>query len=145
MIRAWLTRDPIRTEKVLEGMRASSDGAVVLFLGVVRDRSEGREVEGIEYEAYQEMAVSVLTAIATEAGESADTDRIQVVHRTGELEVGEISLAIAVGCPHRDEAYKTSRYIIEEVKVRLPVWKKERFVNGETVWVEGVPPDMGEE
>jgi len=140
-----LTRDPILTEDILERVRAASDGAVVLFLGVVRDQNEGRDVEGIEYEAYQEMAVSALTAIAREAGESADTDRIAVAHRTGELKVGEVSLAIAVGSPHREEAYQASRYIIEEIKKRVPVWKKERFTNGETIWVEGVRPEEGEE
>ena len=110
----------------------------------LRDQNEGRAVEGIEYEAYEEMAVSVLTAIAREAGESADTERIAVAHRTGELEVGEVSLVIAVGTPHREEAYQASRYIIEEIKKRLPVWKKERFTDGETTWVEGVPPAEGE-
>ena len=145
MIRAWLTRDPIQAEEVLDRVRAASDGAVVLFLGVVRDHNEGRDVRGIEYEAYQEMAMSVMTAIALEAGESVDTDRIAVVHRTGELEVGEVSLAIAVGSPHREEAYQASRYIIEEIKKRVPVWKKERFADGETSWVEGVRPEDGEE
>lgn len=140
-----MTRDPIQTEEILESIRTASDGAVVLFLGVVRDQNEGRVVEGIEYEAYQEMAVSVLTAIAREAGESADTERIAVAHRTGELEVGEVGLAIAVGSPHREEAYQASRYIIEEIKKRLPVWKKERFTDGETIWVEGVPPAEGED
>ncbi len=145
MIRAWLTRDPIQAEEVLDRVRAASDGAVVLFLGVVRDHNEGRDVRGIEYEAYQEMAMSVMTAIALEAGESVETDRIAVVHRTGELEVGEVSLAIAVGSPHREEAYQASRYIIEEIKKRVPVWKKERFADGETSWVEGVRPEDGEE
>ena len=145
MIRAWLTRDPIQAEEVLDRVRVASDGAVVLFLGVVRDHNEGRDVRGIEYEAYQEMAMSVMTAIALEAGESVETDRIAVVHRTGELEVGEVSLAIAVGSPHREEAYQASRYIIEEIKKRVPVWKKERFADGETSWVEGVRPEDGEE
>ena len=140
-----MTRDRIQTEEILESIRTASDGAVVLFLGVVRDQNEGRVVAGIEYEAYQEMAVSVLTAIAREAGESADTDRIAVAHRMGELKVGEVSLAIAVGSPHREEAYQASRYIIEEIKKRLPVWKKERFTDGETIWVEGVPPAEGKE
>ncbi len=145
MIRAWLTRDPIQAEEVLDRVRDASDGAVVLFLGVVRDHNEGRDVRGIEYEAYQEMAMSVMTDIALEAGESVDTDRIAVVHRTGELEVGEVSLAIAVGSPHREEAYQASRYIIEEIKKRVPVWKKERFADGETSWVEGVRSEDGEE
>ncbi len=140
-----MTGDPIQTEEILKSIRTASDGAVVLFLGVVRDQNEGRVVEGIEYEAYEEMAVSVLTAIAREAGESADTERIAVAHRTGELEVGEVSLVIAVGTPHREEAYQASRYIIEEIKKRLPVWKKERFTDGETIWVEGVPPAEAEE
>lgn len=140
MTQAWLTGEPIRVEEIVERVRATSDGAVLLFLGVVRDHHEGRKVEGIEYEAYQEMAASVLAAIAGEAGELVGTDRIAVVHRTGELRVGEVSLAIAVGTPHRDEAYRASRYIIEEVKKRLPVWKKERFAGGETAWVEGVRP-----
>jgi molybdopterin synthase catalytic subunit len=145
VIRAWLTRDPIQAEEVLDRVRDASDGAVVLFLGVVRDHNEGRDVRGIEYEAYQEMAMSVMTAIALEAGESVDTDRIAVVHRTGELEVGEVSLAIAVGSPHREEAYQASRYIIEEIKKRVPMWKKERFADGETSWVEGVRLEDGEE
>ena len=79
--------------------------------------------------------------IVGEAARSAGTDRIAAVHRIGELEVGEVSVAIAVSSPHRAQAYDASRYIIEEIKKRLPVWKKERYSDGVEEWVEGRIPD----
>jgi molybdopterin synthase catalytic subunit len=92
------------------------------------------------YEAYQEMAEDVLGRIAEEAEERFGTDRILVLHRVGELGVGEVSTAIAVATPHREEAYGASRYIIEEIKKRLPVWKQEEYVDGERAWVRGHVP-----
>jgi molybdopterin synthase catalytic subunit len=94
------------------------------------------------YEAYEEMAGPVLEAIALEARERIGSDRVAVVHRVGELGIGEASVAIAVSSPHRAEAYEASRYVIEEIKKRLPVWKKEHYVGGDAGWVEGtVPPE----
>ena len=86
------------------------------------------------------MAAAELAAMASEAGARWGTDRIAVVHRTGDLTLGEPSVAIAVSTPHRAEAYEASRWIIEEIKVRLPVWKHEHFVDGESRWVPGTTP-----
>lgn len=119
------------------------DGAVLLFLGVVRNHAEGRAVDGMRYDAYEAMARSVLAEIAREASERHGTDRLAVVHRVGELELGETSVAIAVSTPHRAEAYAANREIIEEIKKRLPVWKKEHYVDGASSWVEGVVPPVG--
>ena len=136
-----IVREAIDPAQVLSLIGADQDGATLLFLGVVRDHSDGRSVGGVRYETYEEMAAQVLSDIVEEAAEAADTDRIAALHRIGELEVGEVSVAIAVSTPHRAEAYEASRYIIEEIKKRLPVWKKERFSDGAEEWVEGRAPD----
>jgi molybdopterin synthase catalytic subunit len=139
-MRAWITSDPITPAAVLQEVGSAGDGAAVLFLGTVRQQSEGRAVTGMRYEAYAEMAASVLLQITQEAAAQAGTDRIAVVHRTGELGIGDVSVAIAVSSPHRGEAFEASRYIIEQIKVRLPVWKHEHYASGPSVWVDGVSP-----
>ena len=140
MIRASLTRAPIDPASVLAEVGADGHGATVLFLGVVRDHAEGRAVTGMRYDAYEEMAAEVLRAIAAEASARHGAERLSVVHRVGALDVGEVSVAIAVSTPHRAQAYDASRHVIEEIKKRLPVWKKERFADGEEAWVAGTPP-----
>ena len=141
MILAHVQDEPISTDAVLSQVGAEEDGAVLLFLGVVRNHADGRPVGGIHFDAYQTMAASVLREIAHEAAERLGTDRLSVVHRTGDLAIGDVSVAIAVSSPHRAEAYEASRYVIEEIKTRLPVWKKEHYTDGEARWVEGtVPP-----
>jgi molybdopterin synthase catalytic subunit len=134
-----VVRTPIDPAAVLAEVGAPSDGAVLLFLGTVRDHADGRAVAGMAYDAYEAMAAEVLRAIVQEAAERLGTPRVVVVHRIGELEIGEVSVAIAVSSPHRDPAYDASRMVIEEIKRRLPVWKHERFVAGEPRWVEGHP------
>ena len=133
--------DPIDPTAVLARVGDRADGAALLFLGVVRDHADGRPVEGMRYDAYVEMAEGVLAEIAGEAASALGTNRVAVVHRTGELDIGEVSVAIAVSSPHRAEAYEASRYVIEEIKKRLPMWKKERYPDGEDSWVEGVTPE----
>ena len=132
-----IVTDPIDPAALLARVGGPSDGAVLLFLGTVRDHADGRSVDGLHYEAYQAMAEEVLAAIAREAAERLGTDRIAVVHRVGELRIGEASVAIAVSSPHRGEAYEASRYVIEEIKKRLPVWKQERYSAGDPRWVRG--------
>lgn len=135
-----VVRDPIDSAEVLARVGADEDGAGLLFLGVVRDHSEGLSVGGVRYDAYEEMAAGVLTEIADEAASVLGTDRIAVVHRVGDLAVGDVSVAIAVSSPHRAEAYESSRFIIEEIKKRLPVWKKELYSDGVEEWVAGTTP-----
>lgn len=140
-MRSWITREPIDPAALLEEVGAPEDGAVLLFLGIVRNHNDGRSVGGMRYDAYVSMAESVLARIVEEAGERWGTDRLTAVHRVGELSVGEPSVAIVVSTPHRAEAYEASRYVIEELKRRLPVWKEERYVDGEARWLDGyVPP-----
>jgi molybdopterin synthase catalytic subunit len=90
------------------------------------------------------MAEKTLEAIAGEASTRFDTDRIAVRHRVGALSVGDVATAIVVATPHREEAYKASRYIIEEIKKRLPVWKREHYRSGESGWVGGLEPGGGD-
>ena len=142
MLRTGITGNPIRPEEFLTDTAAEMDGALLLFLGVVRDHNEGRSVRGMSYEAYPEMAEEVLAQIAGEARDRFGTDRIAVVHRVGVLGIGEVSTAIAVATPHREEAYGASRFIIEEIKKRLPVWKKEEYVEGDEEWVGGTVPPL---
>jgi len=141
VIHSAITVDPISPNDVLGRVGSDEDGAVLLFLGVVRNHADARPVSGMRYDSYQEMAAEVLAAIATEAADRANSDRIAVVHRIGELQIGEVSVAIAVSSPHRAEVYEASRYVIEEIKKRLPVWKKEHYSDGASTWVKGtVPP-----
>jgi molybdopterin synthase catalytic subunit len=141
MILARVASEVIDPAEVLAGVGSDRDGATLLFLGVVRDHADDRPVSGMRYDAYQEMAGEVLRTIAEEASERLGTDRVAVVHRFGELAIGDVSVAIAVSSPHRGEAYEASRYMIEELKERLPIWKKEHYVDGASEWVEGtVPP-----
>lgn len=133
--------DPL---EVLSEVGGDRDGAAILFLGTVRDHNDGRPVRGVRYEAYREMAVEVLAEIAGEASEMAGGGRVAVVHRVGELRIGDVSVAVAVSSPHRAEAYAASRHVIEEIKKRLPVWKQERYVEGDERWLPGTRPEPGE-
>lgn len=139
-----ITRDAIDPQEMLLRVGSSADGAAILFLGTVREENEGRRVSGMSYDAFVDMAEPVLRDIATEAAERAGSDRIALVHRIGELRIGEVSVAIAVSSPHRAEAFDAARFIIEEIKQRLPVWKHEHYVDGESSWLAGVtPPGSG--
>ena len=121
-------------------MGGDEDGAVLLFIGTVRNNADGRPVSGMRYEGYEEMALEELRRIADEAAERFGNPSITVVHRLGDLLIGEVSVVVAVSSPHRAEAYGASRYVMEEIKTRLPVWKKEFYTDGATDWVEGVTP-----
>lgn len=137
-----ITDEPIDAGSLLAQCTSSGDGAALLFVGVVRNQNEGREVDHLEYSAFTEMAVRVLDEVAREAAARWDTGRIAAVHRVGRLELGEVSVAIAVASPHRDAAYQASRYIIEELKRRVPIWKKEGYVEGEAEWLTGNAPSL---
>jgi molybdopterin synthase catalytic subunit len=134
-MRSAIVREPIDTAALLAEVSRERNGAALLFVGTVRDVNEGRAVSGIEYTAYEEMAARELESIVREACLRARGDDIVVVHRLGALGLGEASVAIAVAHPHRASAYEASRYIIEEIKKRLPIWKREQYVDGTREWV----------
>ncbi len=135
-----ITTRPIDPAEVLNRVGGSQDGAVALFLGIVRNNNDGRPVSGMEYEGYAAMAREQLAAIAVEAAELARTDRLAAIHRLGTLVVGEVSVAIAVSTPHRAEAFAAARHVIEEIKKRLPVWKREHYLDREAEWLDGHVP-----
>ncbi|HEX2167106.1 MAG TPA: molybdenum cofactor biosynthesis protein MoaE [Longimicrobiales bacterium] len=136
-----VTRDVIEPQGVLDLVGSPADGAAILFLGTVREQNDGRAVSGMRYDAFVEMAEPVLREIAGEAAILAGSDRIAAVHRVGDLPIGAVSVAIAVSSPHRAEAFDAARYVIEQIKQRLPVWKHEHYLDGEAEWLSGtVPP-----
>ena len=111
-------------------------GAIATFLGTTRVESRGRTVHYLDYEAYGPMALRRLEAIAADAQSRFAVTRVAVHHRTGEVPVGEASVAIAVSAPHRAAAFDACRFVIDEIKRSVPIWKRERFSDGEE-WVEG--------
>jgi molybdopterin synthase catalytic subunit len=133
---ARLVREPIDPMVVLRAVARPAHGAVLLFLGVVREVNEGRDVTGIEYSAYESMAARELGAIAAEAESRFASTSVAVEHRLGELALEEASVAIAVAHAHRSVAYDASRWVIEELKRRVPIWKREHYVDGTREWVD---------
>lgn len=126
---------PVDISALIERVSGTANGAVVLFVGNVREVNDGRDVSGIEYTAYRSMAARELASIVEEAAALGDTNDVAVEHRLGELNVGDCSVAIAVGHPHRGRAFEVARYVIEELKRRVPIWKREHYVDGTREWV----------
>jgi molybdopterin synthase catalytic subunit len=126
---------PLDLAALIDMVTAPDRGGVVTFVGTVRDHHHGRAVTGLSYSAYEPMAESVCAAIKTEA-EGRWPVRAALVHRLGDLEIGDAAVAIAVASAHRDDAFAACRYVIEEVKRRVPIWKRERFVDGTEEWVD---------
>jgi molybdopterin synthase catalytic subunit len=141
---ARLTRDVIDPSEVLSSVADPGAGAVVLFLGTVRDNSEAGTVERVEYEAYETMAEKTLAQAEREVRRRwPATTGVRIAHRVGNLVVGEVSVAVAVSSPHRAEAFEACRHAIETIKHDVPIWKREKLGDGSEVWVEGVPVGPG--
>ena len=130
-----LVREPIDSGALLEFVSTPRAGAVVLFLGTVRELTDTRRTIALDYEGYPEMAVAKLREIVDEALERWPVQKAAVVHRLGHLKLAEASVAVAVSCPHRKEAFLAGQFIIDELKVRVPIWKKENWEDGSTEWV----------
>ncbi|MGH9450272.1 MAG: molybdenum cofactor biosynthesis protein MoaE [Terriglobia bacterium] len=131
-----ITHDPIHTARLAHALQAAGDGAVVVFEGIVRNRSANRETLYLEYEAYEPMALRAMEEIRMEGKRKFPVDQIAIVHRTGRIEIGETSVAIVVTAAHRAAAFEACRYAIDELKRRVPIWKKEYFADG-SAWSEG--------
>jgi molybdopterin synthase catalytic subunit len=129
-----LTHEPIDVGALTPA--PAEDGAVCLFLGVVRNENGGRPVRHLEYEAYEEMARPLMEQIAAEARRRWPVTEVRIVHRLGRLEIGEPSVAVAVTAPHRGAAFEACRYAIDTLKATVPIWKKEFYADG-AVWLEG--------
>jgi molybdopterin synthase catalytic subunit len=114
----------------------SANGAIVVMSGTVRDRTDDRSVKSLEYQAYEPMAMLIFRQIAAQIRQKwQDVNRVVIHHRIGHLYIGEISVLVAVGCPHRGEAFEACRYAIDTLKHNAPIWKKEHFQDGASTWV----------
>ena len=143
-------REPLALEPLAAALEASAgadagaEGAVVTFLGLVRNHNVGRRVRYLEYEAYEPLALKAFARIVAEIGERWPSARVALHHRVGRLEIGEASVAIAARSAHRGDAYAACRYAIERVKQIAPIWKRE-FFDGGDVWIEGATADPADE
>lgn len=134
-MRSAIVSRPLDPAALLAEVGGAANGAAILFVGTVRNVNDGREVSGIEYAGYTPMAEKELSAIVAEAAERFHTSHIVAEHRLGRLSLLEASVAIAVAHPHRAAAFEASRYVIEELKRRVPIWKREEYLDGTREWV----------
>lgn len=131
-----VTFAPLSLDEVYGLADAPANGAVVVMSGMVRNNSEGKAVMALEYQAYEPMALEVFKQIAAKIRATwPEASRVVIHHRTGKLAVGEISVLVAVGCPHRAEAFAACQYAIDTLKHNAPIWKKEHWEDGSTSWV----------
>ncbi len=132
-----ISSEPIAAEEPLAFVADGGAGATCVFLGTVRDHSGAGAVEGLSYEAWEELAVRRLEEIAEEAFGKWSVRKMAILHRVGDLAVGEVSVIVAVSAAHRAEAFEACRHGIERLKEDVPIWKKEHLRDGESHWVMG--------
>lgn len=137
-----LVREPIDADAVVAALKQGQDGAVVAFDGIVRNNTRGRRTLFLVYEAYEEMALQLMRSLADEAVRSHQVREVAILHRLGKLEVGETSVLIAVASAHRAQAFDACRWLIDTLKKKVPIWKKEHFEDG-AVWADGEPFPAG--
>ncbi len=137
-----LTHEPIDAEKRIAALKRGEDGAVVVFDGIVRNHTRGRQTLYLDYEAYEEMARKQMEELAQEARSRFGVRQVTLIHRLGRLNVGETSVLIVVASAHRAQAFEACRWLIDTLKKTVPIWKKETFVDG-AVWAAGEPFPAG--
>ena len=134
-----VTERPLQPEALLQEVHGASRGAVLLFAGTVRNHHRGRSVDKITYTAYRSMAEERIRQIESELEAGHDDLRVAIAHRLGPLEVGAISVVIAVASPHREASYEANRAALERLKREVPIWKREHYADGDSVWREEEP------
>jgi len=135
----WVTDQPLAPDSLIRELDDPASGALVLFYGVVRNVNDDRPVASMTYEAHERLAEQVLSGIEREVVARFGVRGCRIQHRVGHLALGEASVIIVVSAGHREEAYAASRYAIDEVKRRAPIWKEEHYVTGESRYLDGVP------
>lgn len=130
-----LTNQPINIVELRESLSGRKSGALAVFEGWVRDHNEGMAVVSLEYEAYPELAAKEGETILQEAVDRFDLHAARCVHRLGALEIGDVAVWVGVSAAHRREAFAACQYIIDEVKARVPIWKREQYADGRVEWV----------
>ncbi|MGH9866096.1 MAG: molybdenum cofactor biosynthesis protein MoaE [Candidatus Acidiferrales bacterium] len=136
-----IVRERIPTEEILASLKAPEDGAAIVFEGIVRNHSRGKQTLYLEYEAYEVMALIKMREIGAKMREQFAIDRLAMVHRLGRLEIGETSVVIGVSAAHRGAAFDACRYGIDTLKRTVPIWKREYFADG-AVWADGEKPSV---
>jgi molybdopterin synthase catalytic subunit len=132
-----VTRDPLTTDEALAFVADPGAGGTCLFVGTVRDHGDAGDVTGLTYEAWDDLARERLGELAEEIREGWKVRRVALLHRTGDLAIGEASVIVAVSAPHRAEAFEACRHGIERLKTDVPIWKKESLASGDAHWVMG--------
>ena len=125
----------------LAALEDAGCGAVVSFCGRVRNHNDGRAVTRLEYECYEELAVREGARVIDEAGEKFRVGRVRCVHRTGDLAIGEPAVWVGVAAAHREAAFSAARFVIDEVKKRVPIWKREHYPEGPAEWINAAPAE----
>jgi molybdopterin synthase catalytic subunit len=139
-----ITESPIDHAAVTERVRSNAAGAVCAFLGTVRELTGSRRTVALAYEAYSEMALKKLAELESEARRRWPVIELALVHRVGRLDLGEVSVVVAVSCPHRHEAFEACRWLIDTLKEVVPIWKQENWADGGEEWVHpGLARDQG--
>jgi len=138
-LKSRITRKPIDPAKALESVIDEDAGGTVLFVGTIRNQTNGRQVKGLEYEVYRRMAERQIAKLEKEIRKRWPVKSIRLIHREGKLKVGEVSVVVAVSAVHREEAFQAARYAIDRIKDSFPIWKREKFRGGRYVWVKGTP------
>jgi molybdopterin synthase catalytic subunit len=136
MTRSSIVTHEIDVARLIAAVKSASFGAISVFMGTVREMNDGRGVSGIEYSAYDAMELEEMERIADEAENLFGVSAVLIEHRIGVLDVGDTSIAIVTAHAHRARAIDSSRYIIEEIKKRVPIWKLEHYVDGSREWVD---------
>jgi molybdopterin synthase catalytic subunit len=131
----YLTFDPVQLEQLLPVVHSEDRGGIACFLGTVRNHHQGRAVLRLEYSAYGPMAEAECARIVAET-EARWNVAIALRHRLGRLEIGDVAVAVVAASPHRDDAFVACRHVIEEVKRRVPIWKREHYIDGTVLWVD---------
>lgn len=139
-IQISLTQEPIDYTALTESVRSPMAGAVVLFLGTVREMTGDRRTVALDYEGYPEMARDRMQSIAEDACSRWPVVAAAVIHRLGHMELGDISVAVAVSCPHRKDAFEAGRFLIDRLKEEVPIWKQENWADGSKEWVHPGAP-----
>ena len=138
-MKSRVTRKPIDPAKALESVMDDDVGGTVLFVGTIRNQTDGKKVKGLEYEVYRKMAKREIAKLEEEIRKRWPIKSIRMVHREGKLRVGEVSVVVAVSAEHKGEAFDAARYAIDRIKESFPIWKREKFSGGRKIWAKGIP------
>lgn len=130
-----ITRETIISDHLIDAVRDANAGAIVLFLGTVRELTNGQQTSSLEYEAFDNMAITEIQSIIDESKQKWPLQKVAVVHRIGHLEIGDVAVGVAASSPHRKECFEATQFIMDRIKQSVPIWKKENWADGSSEWV----------